>query len=150
MSIYKHALVLAYDEADGRLLLSHASRLAKAYGTKITVAHIGFDWRWLDYTSDTLTKNRQAREVIEAKAMFSRLIESADCPVAAREIVTMYRFREVERLIKKEGIDLLMVGHRNRFMGVLSSFSFEFINHLSIDVLVKHIDSASAAQRAGE
>lgn len=143
MSIYKHALLLAYDEADGRLLLSHASKLAKAYGTKITVAHIGFDWRWLDYTSDSLTKNRQSKEIIAAKAMFSRLIESADCSVNAKEIVTMYRFQEVERLIKDEGIDLLMVGHKNRLMGVLSSFSFEFINHLSVDVLVKHIPDKS-------
>lgn len=139
MSIYKHALILAYDETDGKLLLLQAAKLANACGTKIMLAHIGFDWRWLDYTSDALTKNRQSKEIIAAKAMMSRLIESSDCPFNVTEIVTMHRFKEVERLIKKEGIDLLMVGHKNRFMGVLSSFSLEFINRLSVDVLVKHI-----------
>jgi nucleotide-binding universal stress UspA family protein len=139
MSIYKHVLVLAYDETDGERLLLHAAKLANNYDTKITVAHIGFDWRWLDYTSDASTKNRQSKEIIQAKAMFSHLIETLDFPINAREIVTMYRFKEIERLIQNDDIDLLMVGHRNRFMGVLSSFSFEFINHLSIDVLVKHV-----------
>lgn len=139
MSVYKHALVLAFDEADGKLLLSHAARLARDYGAKITVAHIGFDWRWLDYTSDAMTKNRQSKDIIESKAMLSRLVESVDYPVNTREIVTMYRFKEVERLIKDEGVDLLLVGHKNRFMGVFTSFSFGFINNLSIDVLVKHI-----------
>ncbi|EFN5016608.1 universal stress protein, partial [Escherichia coli] len=30
-------------------------------------------------------------------------------------------------------------GHRNRLFGMISSHSIEFINHLTVDVLIKHI-----------
>ncbi|MFE4067791.1 universal stress protein, partial [Escherichia coli] len=77
MQIYRHALLLVQNETDGLLLLEQAERLAKEMGTRITVGHLSADYRELDYTSDSLTKDRQSREVIDAKAMLSRLVESS-------------------------------------------------------------------------
>ncbi len=141
MHMYRHALLLVQNETDGRLMLHHAERLVKEMGTRITVGHISSDYRELDYTSDANTKDRQSREVIEAKAMLSRLVESANIDVKVKSIVSIHRFKDVETLVEKEGIDLVMLGHKNRLFGVYSSFSFEFINHLSIDVLIKHIST---------
>jgi hypothetical protein len=71
MQIYRHALLLVQNETDGLLLLEQAERLAKEMGTRITVGHLSADYRELDYTSDSLTKDRQSREVIDAKAMLA-------------------------------------------------------------------------------
>jgi len=139
--MYKHALLLVQGESDGLLLLQHAERLAREMGTKITVGHINADYRELDYTSDSLTKDRQSREVIETKAMLSRLVENSSINISVKSIVTIRRFRDVEALVRHEEVDLVMLGHKNRFFGVFSSFSFEFINHLSVDVLIKHIST---------
>lgn len=139
MKIYRHALLLVQDESDGLLLLEHAERLAKEMGTSITIGHISDDYRELDYASDSLTKGLQSREVIDAKAMLSRLVRASTINVKVKSIVTIHRFQDVEAVVKQEDIDLVMLGHKNRLFGVYSSFSFEFINHLSVDVLIKHI-----------
>lgn len=138
MQIYRHALLLVQNETDGLLLLQHAERLAKEMGTHITVGHISADYRELDYASDALTKDRQSQEVIDAKAMLSRLIESCSIDIKVRAIVSIHRFKDVEALVQQENIDLVMLGHKNRRFGVYSSVSFEYINHLSVDVLIKH------------
>lgn len=138
MSLYQHALLLVQDERDGRLLLRHAERLNQQMNTRITVAHISADYAELDYLSDAQTKDRQSSEVIAAKAMLSRLVE--DCTtLEVRAIVSIHRFEDIEALIAREGVDLLLLGHQNRPFGVFASFGFEFINHLSIDVLIKHV-----------
>lgn len=139
MKIYQHALLLVQDESDGLLLLEHAERLAKEMGTSVTIGHISDDYRELDYASDSLTKDLQSREVIDAKAMLSRLVRASTINVKVKSIVTIHRFQDVEAVVKQEDIDLVMLGHKNRLFGVYSSFSFEFINHLSVDVLIKHI-----------
>ncbi len=141
MHMYKHALLLVQNEIDGVLLLHHAERLAKEMGTQITLGHISSDYRELDYTSDALTRDRQSHEVIEAKAMLSRLAESSSIHVQVKSIISIQRFKDVEAVIQHEDIDLVMLGHKNRLFGVFSSFSFEFINHLSVDVLIKHIST---------
>ncbi|MEN0617529.1 universal stress protein [Klebsiella indica] len=141
MQIYRHALVLVQNETDGQLLLQHAECLAKETGTLITVGHISTDYREMDFTSDSLTRDLQAREIIDAKAMLSRLVESCSIDIEVRSIVTIHRFKDVEAIIQRENIDLVMLGHKNRLFGEYSSFSFEFINHLSIDVLIKHIST---------
>ncbi len=141
MHMYRHALLLVQNETDGRIMLHHAERLAKEMGTRITVGHISSDYRELNYGSDAPEKDRQSNEVIEAKAMLSSLVESADIDVTVKSIVTIHRFKDVEALVETEGIDLVMLGHKNRLFGVYSSFSFEFINHLSVDVLIKHIST---------
>lgn len=139
MHVYRHALLLVQNETDGRLMLHHAERLSKEMATQITIGHISSDYRELDYTSDSLTKDRQSLEVIEASAMLSRLVKLSSIQLDVKSIVTINRFKDVETLVESEGIDLVMLGHKNRLFGVLSSFSFEFINHLSVDVLIKHI-----------
>ncbi|MFK3839577.1 universal stress protein [Serratia sp. NPDC087055] len=139
MHIYKHALLLIQNETDGQLMLAHAERLAKEMGTCITLGHISEDYRELDYTSDALTKDRQSHEVIEAKAMLSRLAGSATFGVKVKSIVSIHRFKDVQTVIDSEGIDLVMLGHENRFLGVYTSFSFEFINRLTVDVLIVHV-----------
>ena len=77
--------------------------MAKIYDTRFTVLPIDLDWRWLDYNSEALTKNRQSKEIIEAKLTCGLLIKSSDCPINAKDIVTMYRFKGVARLIKNQG-----------------------------------------------
>jgi len=77
--------------------------------------------------------------VIAAKAMLSRLVEDCTIPLEVRAIVSIHRFKDIEALIAREGVDLLLLGHQNRPFGVFASFGFEFINHLSIDVLIKHV-----------
>ena len=125
MQIYRHALLLVQNETDGLLLLEQAERLAKEMGTRITVGHLSADYRELDYTSDSLTKDRQSREVIDAKAMLSHLVESSNIDIKVRAIVSIHRFRDVENVVKHEDIDLVMLGHKNRLFGVFSSFSFD-------------------------
>ena len=104
MQIYRHALLLVQNETDGLLLLEQAERLAKEMGTRITVGHLSADYRELDYTSDSLTKDRQSREVIDAKAMLSRLVESSSIDISVRSIVSIHRFRDVEAVVQHEEI----------------------------------------------
>ncbi len=139
MQIYRHALLLVENETDGLLLLEQAEGLAKEMGTRITVGHLSADYRELDYTSDSLIKDRQSQDVIDAKAMLSRLVESSSVDIEVRSIVSIHRFRDVEAVVQREDIDLVMLGHKNHLFGFFPSFSFEFINHLSVDVLIKHI-----------
>lgn len=139
MPIYKHALILLSDETDGQLLLQGVARGFHEQGTAITLGHLSSDYRELDIASDSLTKDRQSAEIIAAKAMLSRLVEAASFPVDVKEIVTISRFKDVEACVKDSAVDLVIMGHRNRLFGMISSHSIEFINHLTVDVLIKHI-----------
>jgi len=139
MPIYKHALILLSDETDGQLLLQGVAKGFHEQGTAITLGHLSSDYRELDIASDSLTKDRQSAEIIAAKAMLSRLVEAASFPVDVKEIVTISRFKDVEACVKDSAVDLVIMGHRNRLFGMLSSHSIEFINHLTVDVLIKHI-----------
>ncbi|MEF3091760.1 universal stress protein [Raoultella sp. WB_B2P2-3] len=139
MHIYRHALLLVQNETDGLLLLRHAERLAKETAIRITVGHLSADYREMEYTSDSLIKDRQSREIIDAKEMLSRLVESCSIDIKVKSLVSIHRFRDVEDVVQHEDIDLVMLGHKNRLFGVYSSFSCEFINHLCVDVLIKHI-----------
>lgn len=139
MPMYKHALILLSDELDGQFLLRSVAQNFHEQGTAITLGHLTSDYRELDIASDSLTKDRQSADVIDAKAMLSRLVESASFPVDVKEIVTINRFRDVEACVSGAGIDLVIMGHKNRLFGTLSFHSIEFINHLTVDVLIKHI-----------
>ena len=139
MPIYKHALILLSDETDGQLMLQGVAKGFHEQGTVITLGHLSSDYRELDIASDSLTKDRQSAEIIAAKAMLSRLVEAASFPVDVKEIVTISRFKDVEACVKDSAVDLVIMGHRNRLFGMLSSHSIEFINHLTVDVLIKHI-----------
>jgi nucleotide-binding universal stress UspA family protein len=103
----------------------------------ITIGHLTS----LYIVSDTLTKGRQSAEIIAAKAMLSRLVEIVNFPVDVKEIVTISRFNDIEACVTEAGVDLVIMGHKNRLFGTLSSHSIEFINHLTVDVLIKHITS---------
>lgn len=105
----------------------------------LTVGHLNADYAELEYGSDALVKDRQAQEVIAAKAMLSRLVSAVEAPVAVKEIVTIRRFKDVSDFIHQAGIDLVVVGHQNRLFGLYSSYSLEFVNRLDVDVLVKHL-----------
>jgi hypothetical protein len=132
MQIYRHALLLVQNETDGLLLLEQAERLAKEMGTRITVGHLSADYRELDYTSDSLTKDRQSREVIDAKAMLSRLVESSSIDINVRSIVSIHRFRDVEAVVQHEDIDLVMLGHKT----ACSGFFLPFLSNSSITFLL--------------
>ncbi|SXE88487.1 putative universal stress family protein [Klebsiella variicola] len=80
-----------------------------------------------------------SKEVVLAKALLSELTSSVAEQVNARELVTMRRFEDVQKCINDTGADLVIAGHRNRFMGALTSRSAEYVNHLNVDVLIKHI-----------
>lgn len=139
MMRYHHALVLVHDEKDGVVLLNHAADLARDTGVKLTVCHIDHDWRTMNYGSDSLWNDYEAKTIIASKEMLSRLAKVINYPIDTAELITLYRFDDVEKFIVSNAIDLVIVGHRNRFAGVLTSESMEYINHLAIDVLIKHI-----------
>ncbi|WP_416413873.1 universal stress protein [Pantoea sp. App145] len=139
MQIYKHALILVHDETDGQLLLEHAERMAVQMKTQITVGHISEDYRELNYIWDAPAQDLQSRTIIKDKAMLSKLVETSQVNVHVSSIVSIHRFKDVSSLVENEQIDLVMLGHKNRLFGVYRSFSFEFINHLAVDVLIKHI-----------
>ncbi|MFV1478580.1 universal stress protein [Serratia marcescens] len=139
MPMYKHALILLSDESDGQFLLQSVAQNFHEQGTAITLGHITADYRELDIASDSLTKDRQSADIIAAKAMLSRLVELASFPVDVKEIVTINRFRDVEACVTGSGIELVIMGHKNRLFGTFSSHSIEFINRLTVDVLIKHI-----------
>lgn len=141
MPMYKHALLLISDESDGQRLLQSVAHRLQEQGTAITLGHLTSDYRELDIASDSLTKDRQSANVIAAKAMLSRLVVSAGFPVDVKEIVTIDRFRDVDICITDTGVDLVILGHKNRLFGMFSSHSIAFINRLTVDVLIKHIST---------
>lgn len=148
MTYYRHALVLAHDEIDGKILLSHGSKMAHTLGTKITIGHISSDYRELQYLNDNTIVDKQSKHVIEAKEMLAELAKSIDFPTGIEELVSITRFKDIANLINERQIDLLIVGHKNRLFGVLSSYSFEFINRINIDVLVQHIPNEKSLTEA--
>ncbi|HEJ0331915.1 TPA: universal stress protein [Serratia marcescens] len=139
MKSYRHILVLIHDERDGLPLLRQTVAMVRGLPIAITVGHLNADYAELEYGSDTLVKDRQAQEVIAAKAMLSRLVSAVDAPVAVKEIVTIRRFKDVSDFIHQAGIDLVVVGHQNRLFDLYSSYSLAFVNRLDVDVLVKHL-----------
>lgn len=139
MKIYTHALVLVQGKEDGVPLLELAATLPRTFEMKITLAHICNDYREMNYVSDSLMDDAVSRDVVQAKALFSELTSSVSEPVEARELVTMRRFEDIQKCVTDAGVDLVIAGHRNRFMGALASRSAEYVNHLNVDVLIKHI-----------
>ncbi|MGP2417303.1 universal stress protein [Pantoea ananatis] len=140
MTCYTHALILVNDKDDGTLLLKRAVALAQPLGMKITLAHISDDYREMNYVSDSLMDDVVSEEVLKAKAFMSELAASVPEAVDTRELVTMRRFEDVEKCINELGVDLVLAGHRNRIMGMLTSRSAEYINHLTVDVLITHLN----------
>ncbi len=139
MKSYRHVLVLIHDERDGLPLLRQTAAMVRGLPVAITVGHLNADYAELEYGSDALIKDRQAQEVIAAKAMLSWLVRAVDAPVAVKQIVTIRRFKDVSDFIHQAGIDLVVVGHQNRLFGLYSSYSLAFVNRLDVDVLVKHL-----------
>lgn len=139
MSCYSHALVLVHDKEDGTVLLNQAAALAKPLRMKITIAHVSDDYREMNYVSDSLMDDVVSEDIIRARATFSELVSGCSEPVDTRELVTMRRLEDVDKCVEDLGIDLVIVGHRNRFLGTFTSQSMEYINHLNVDVLTRHI-----------
>lgn len=139
MPVYHHALVLINNSLDGIPLLAHAARLAQQNPMMITVAHVSTDYRAMNYISDSLMDDVVSEDVISAKALLSELAASVDVPVQTLDLVTTRRFDDVEKCVRQRQIDLVIAGHHNRLLGVLASHSMDYINHLSVDVLIKHL-----------
>lgn len=139
MKRYTHALVLVHGREDGEVLVKNTAALASQADIKITLAHISDDYREMNYVSDSLMDDAVSKEVIQGKLMLNELAASLPEKVETRELVTMHRFEDVEKCIDDLGIDLVIAGHRNRFMGQLTSGSLEYVNHLNIDVLITHL-----------
>ncbi|EKZ6151220.1 universal stress protein [Klebsiella aerogenes] len=139
MTVYHHALVLINSSLDGVPLLQHAARMAQENGMRITIAHISTDYRELNYVSDSLQNDEVSQEVIQAKALLNELATTVALPVQTLSLVTTRRFADVEECVQQRHIDLIIAGHHNRLLGVLSSHSLEYINHLTVDVLIKHL-----------
>ncbi|HEC2614959.1 TPA: universal stress protein [Raoultella ornithinolytica] len=139
MSVYHHALVLINSSQDGVPLLQHAARMAEENAMRITLAHISTDYRALNYVSDSLLNDDVSQEVIQAKVLLNELATSVSLPVQTLSLVTTRRFEDVEACVNQRGIDLIIAGHHNRLLGVLASHSLEYINHLTIDVLIRHL-----------
>ncbi|HID1022832.1 universal stress protein [Klebsiella michiganensis] len=139
MSVYHHALVLINSSLDGVPLLAHAAKMAEEKAMRITIAHISTDYRSLNYVSDSLLDDDVSREVIQAKALLNELATTVALPVQTLSLVTTRRFADVEACVRQRNIDLIIAGHHNRLLGVLASHSLEYINHLTVDVLIKHL-----------
>ena len=139
MSVYHHALVLINSSLDGVPLLQHAARMAEENAMRITLAHISTDYRALNYVSDSLLNDDVSQEVIQAKVLLNELATSVSLPVQTLSLVTTRRFEDVEACVNQRGIDLIIAGHHNRLLGVMASHSLEYINHLTIDVLIRHL-----------
>lgn len=140
MPVYHHTLVLINSSLDGVPLLQHAAKMAQESAMKITIAHISTDYRALNYVSDSLMDDDVSQEVIQAKALLSELAATVSLPVQTLALVTARRFEDVEACVQHNNIDLIIAGHHNRLLGVLASHSLEYINHLTVDVLIKHLD----------
>lgn len=147
MAVYHHALVLINSSQDGVPLLQHAARMAEENGMRITIAHISTDYRALNYVSDSLRDDRVSQEVIQAKALLNELACTVSLPVDTLSLVTTRRFEDVETCVRQRQIDLIIAGHHNRLLGVLSSHSLEYINHLNLDVLIKHLLAQGGLQQ---
>lgn len=89
--------------------------------------------------SDSLQNDEVSQEVIQAKALLNELATTVALPVQTLSLVTTRRFADVEECVQQRHIDLIIAGHHNRLLGVLSSHSLEYINHLTVDVLIKHL-----------
>ncbi|HFR4128362.1 TPA: universal stress protein [Raoultella ornithinolytica] len=139
MSVYHHALVLINSSQDGVPLFQHAARMAEENAMRITLAHISTDYRALNYVSDSLLNDDVSQEVIQAKVLLNELATSVSLPVQTLSLVTTRRFEDVEACVNQRGIDLIIAGHHNRLLGVMASHSLEYINHLTIDVLIRHL-----------
>ena len=139
MSVYHHALVLINSSLDGVPLLAHAAKMAEENAMRITIAHISTDYRALNYVSDSLLDDDVSREVIQAKALLNELATTVALPVQTLSLVTTRRFADVEACVRQRNVDLIIAGHHNRLLGVLASHSLEYINHLTGDVLIKHL-----------
>ena len=139
MSVYHHALVLINSSLDGVPLLAHAAKMAEENAMRITIAHISTDYRALNYVSDSLMNDDVSQEVIQAKALLNELATTVALPVQTLSLVTTRRFADVEACVRQRNIDLIIAGHHNRLLGVLASHSLEYINHLTVDVLIKHL-----------
>ena len=139
MSVYHHALVLINSSQDGVPLLQHAARIAEENAMRITLAHISTDYRALNYVSDSLLNDDVSQEVIQAKVLLNELATSVSLPVQTLSLVTTRRFEDVEACVNQRGIDLIIAGHHNRLLGVMASHSLEYINQLTIDVLIRHL-----------
>lgn len=139
MSVYHHALVLINSSQDGVPLLQYAARMAEENAMRITLAHISTDYRALNYVSDSLLNDDVSQEVIQAKVLLNELATSVSLPVQTLSLVTTRRFEDVEACVNQRGIDLIIAGHHNRLLGVMASHSLEYINHLTIDVLIRHL-----------
>lgn len=139
MPVYHHALVLINSSQDGVPLLQHAARMAEENAMRITLAHISTDYRTLNYVSDSLLNDDVSQVVLQAKVLLNELAASVSLPVQTLSLVTTRRFEDVEACVNQRGIDLIIAGHRNRLLGVMASYSLEYINHLTIDVLIRHL-----------
>lgn len=139
MSVYHNALVLINSSLDGVPLLAHAAKMAEENAMRITIAHISTDYRSLNYVSDSLLDDDVSREVIQAKALLNELATTVALPVQTLSLVTTRRFADVEACVRQRNIDLIIACHHNRLLGVLASHSLEYINHLTVDVLIKHL-----------
>ena len=109
MQIYQYALLLVQNETDGLLLLEQAERLAKRWAPVLLSGISSADYRNWIIPVTPLTKDRQSHEVIDAKAMLSRLVESSSIDINVRSIVSIHRFRDVEAVVQHEDIDLVML-----------------------------------------
>lgn len=113
--------------------------MAEENAMRITLAHISTDYRALNYVSDSLLNDDVSQEVIQAKVLLNELATSVSLPVQTLSLVTTRRFEDVEACVNQRGIDLIIAGHHNRLLGVMASHSLEYINHLTIDVLIRHL-----------
>ncbi|TKI03965.1 universal stress protein [Martelella alba] len=139
MGIYNHVLILIHDENDGLTLLNHVTSLPETRGAKVSLCHLRDEFHPLEYISDTPADDSQSPEAIAAREMLNRVANQAPNRADIAFMAIIRRFKDLEKFVERNNIDLVVAGHKNRFLGTLTSRSAEFANHLTVDVLIHHL-----------
>ncbi|AIJ06822.1 MULTISPECIES: universal stress protein [Edwardsiella] len=139
MKIYHHVLVLIHGRHDGERLLPHACQVARQNDARLTLGHIRGDLAALRGMLDVNLTRMEQQSLNDARQVLMSLVHQQDYPIDAEQIVSMDALDDLREFVSAQQVDLLMLGHHNRALAKFVSTSFDFINGLETDVLVKHL-----------
>ncbi|WP_205437869.1 universal stress protein [Edwardsiella tarda] len=139
MKIYRHVLVLVHSRHDGEVLLPHACQVARQNEAQLTLGHISGDLAALRGMLDVNLTRMEQQSINETRQLLMSLVHQQDYPIDTQQIVTIDALDDVRAFVISQQVDLLMLGHHNRTLAKFVSTSFDFINGLETDVLVKHL-----------
>ncbi|MGL4195316.1 MAG: universal stress protein, partial [Edwardsiella piscicida] len=105
----------------------------------LTLGHISGDLAALRGMLDVNLTRMEQQSLNDARQVLMSLVHQQDYPIDAEQIVSMDALDDLREFVTRQQVDLLMLGHHNRALAKFVSTSFDFINGLETDVLVKHL-----------